>query len=451
MANEELAMRFSDKTYASKSEVSRTLKISQIDTIWSNILSYRSHFTRVLEIRNIDRTPFFLVFTPTMSTRINEMERKLTKAMIKYTKLADNDLTKYEIHRENGIRCLKTISHKYSLMVSDEQLANIFMQNISSLTPSDMILSRYSDGLRHIEKYYDDPINEDLLVKLYSLVSGNNEIVSLYRTEDLSGSSKAIIDRIYNSAPSERIEAMMKDLLSFLNDDNYSFFVRAVCAYYYIQYIKPFDCYSEEIGLLVMKDILAHNELESLAAIIELESLLINDAELSSIILEVQKTNDLTYLLNYVLNKFVTAIDDLYERIIKCSAREIEHEFFKEESKEEKVEVVKEEPKESSISQHIDFEVKVALPLMPRGLDEKDAQQIEQSLLEMNPNLKRGEAHFYARHCTIGKYYTIQQYKKSLDCAYETARTSMDRLVYEGYYRKEMVKNKFVYTPIPRK
>ena len=95
--------------------------------------------------------------------------------------------------------------------------------------------------------------------------------------------------------------------------------------------------------------------------------------------------------------------------------------------------------------------MKVALPTMPIGLDEKDAARIEENLLEINPKLKRGEAYFYARHCTIGKYYTIAQYKKTLGCAYETARTSMDHLVYEGYYRKEMLKNKFIYTPIPRR
>ena len=38
------------------------------------------------------------------------------------------------------------------------------------------------------------------------------------------------------------------------------------------------------------------------------------------------------------------------------------------------------------------------------------------------------------------------------ECAYETARTSMDNLVSEGFYQKEMIKNKkYVYTPIPRK
>ena len=84
---------------------------------------------------------------------------------------------------------------------------------------------------------------------------------------------------------------------------------------------------------------------------------------------------------------------------------------------------------------------------MPIGLDEKDAFLVAQNLLEIYPSMKKGQAEFYSKHCTIGKYYTISQYKKEQNVAYETARTSMDNLVNLGFYKKEQIKNKFVYTP----
>ena len=93
----------------------------------------------------------------------------------------------------------------------------------------------------------------------------------------------------------------------------------------------------------------------------------------------------------------------------------------------------------------------IAVSYIPPVLDEKQASRLEQHLLELDPSLRKHEAHFYARHCTLGKNYTISQYKKSIGCVYETARTSMDHLVELGYYRKEMVKNKNVYSPIARK
>ncbi|HOA11141.1 MAG TPA: hypothetical protein PKO14_01810, partial [Bacilli bacterium] len=66
---------------------------------------------------------------------------------------------------------------------------------------------------------------------------------------------------------------------------------------------------------------------------------------------------------------------------------------------------------------------------------------------ESDPSLSRAQAYFYARHCTMGKYYSINDFKEVTGCAYETARTSMEHLANSGYYRKEKFKNKFIYTP----
>ena len=86
----------------------------------------------------------------------------------------------------------------------------------------------------------------------------------------------------------------------------------------------------------------------------------------------------------------------------------------------------------------------------PEELDEKTAQRLERHLLELDVRLKKGQAAFYARHCTLGMYYTIDQYKKATKCVYETARTSMDKLVEFGYYVKAPAGKKFVYTPVKR-
>ena len=108
-----------------------------------------------------------------------------------------------------------------------------------------------------------------------------------------------------------------------------------------------------------------------------------------------------------------------------------------------------EQPKKKTIKvTYVQEELAVAY--IPVALDEKQAVLLEQDLLERDPELKKGEAKFYARHCTKGKKYTIAQYKKSLRCAYETARTSMDHLAELLYYRKEKIKNKYVYIPVER-
>lgn len=82
------------------------------------------------------------------------------------------------------------------------------------------------------------------------------------------------------------------------------------------------------------------------------------------------------------------------------------------------------------------------------ALNEKEAKEYAKYLIETNPELSKGQAKFYSTHCTMGRYYVIQQYKKYCRCAYETARTSMDKLAELGFYKKMSYKNKFVYTPI---
>lgn len=90
----------------------------------------------------------------------------------------------------------------------------------------------------------------------------------------------------------------------------------------------------------------------------------------------------------------------------------------------------------------------IALKKKDSLLSDKEIKEYVRYLLESNYSLNRSQASFLANHCTIGHYYSIQQYKRFARCAYETARTSMEKLVNEGYYKKLQVKNKFVYTPV---
>lgn len=79
------------------------------------------------------------------------------------------------------------------------------------------------------------------------------------------------------------------------------------------------------------------------------------------------------------------------------------------------------------------------------GLEPED---FARHLVELNPLIRFHQALFYANNHTKGRFYTIGNFKQAADCAYETARTSMDFLTSLGLYRKEQLKNKFVYTPV---
>jgi hypothetical protein len=102
------------------------------------------------------------------------------------------------------------------------------------------------------------------------------------------------------------------------------------------------------------------------------------------------------------------------------------------------------EEKAKTTNEHVQTEVITDLSSL-NGL-ENDA--FARALVELYPNIKYTQALFYARHRTVGRFYTIGQFKDFLECAYETARTSMEFLTSIGLYRKEQLKNKFVYTPV---
>ena len=241
------------------------------------------------------------------------------------------------------------------------------------------------------------------------------------------------------------------------------------------------------------KSVLAHESVGEFAAYFPLETLLNdNPNEVNRLFGEVQATSDTTYYVSYALDSVNRLIDKMLDNIAEYSSQMIRDDFYKADEVEEtpKEEVVKAEPQPvisqseptpivREVVREIIREVPVPAPTIetpkaepqkaekaempenkpqglaisyiPEELDEKTALRLERHLLELDVRLKKGQAHFYARHCTLGMYYTIDQYKKAVKCVYETARTSMEQLVEFGYYEKKQFGKKFVYTPKERK
>lgn len=478
MANNELAIRFTETKYSTRSEVSRELKMSLIDNIWSNILSYRSSYNRYLTIKSIDKNQLVICYCSSISALVNAVDMKLIRLLKEQTKISQNNSDALLFETEAYVKCLKSLAEEYSLDASENYLRSLVRGDIKEVSASHKILVQYLNALRYVQKRYVNNIDEDFLADLYSVLTGNNELTSFYRTkEDLNHENRVLIDRIYTCAPVMNIEPMMDSLFSFIANSNLTSTVKACIAYYYIVYIKPFSTFSDEIALLVAKSILAHFNLGELGAFIPLETLLSQgQEEIAKLFVEVQKTNDTTYFVNYMLNLIDKKGDELLDNIASINAHIFKQDLYQLDAEpvkevleeevekenvevhkekvnepEEKVEEVKEEINPQNIVIKEEIKEQIAVSYIPPAIDEKEAYRLEQHLLELDPSLRKGEAHFYARHCTLGKSYTIAQYKKMIGCVYETARTAMDHLVQLGYYRKDSSNKKFIYTPIPRK
>lgn len=471
MASNELAIRFTEETYATKNEVSKELKMSLIDNIWSNILNYRSNFNRYLPIRSINKSQMLICFCPSINSALSKLESKLLKSLKEYMRLdsVSGDLSYFE--STCLISSLKSLVKEYDLDADELYLKSLVKGDLKEVSAQNRILYRYKKSLDFIKKSAHKNIDIDFLAQLYSVFTENNELTTFYRTtEDSNPENRVLIDRIYTCAPTSLIDNMMNSLFDFIEQSNFNGLTKAIVTYYYVNYIRPFPQYSDDIALLLAKAILAHYDFDSLGVLIPLEDILVENAEqIARVFVEVQKTNDLTYFINYAISFINNKCEFMSDIIANRSVYELRNDFYKVDDEEVKEEVVEETPvevkeiapvaevKEEVLPTPTVIEIKkeevnqtqeIAVSYIPPALDEKQAARLEQHLLELEPTMKKGEAKFFARHCTMGKRYTIAQYKKALGCAYETARTSMDHLVELGYYRKEAVKNKHVYTPL---
>lgn len=494
MAGNDYAMRFTEDKYATKLEVGRELKVSSVDPFWSNILSYRSNFYHYLSIRTIEKNMLLFCGCPAINSLVNNLEAKLLRVNRETMMLTPNSKQFKNVDYTFKKEVLNILNEFEQLHVGDDFIDSVMRNEVVSAIPANMLLVNYPHALNYIRTAYVNKIDEDFLAELYAKLLGTEELVTFYRTsEDRNPENRVLIDRVYTSAPVNLIGPMMNSLFTFINSSTLPTSLKATITFFYINFVKPFANYSEEMAILMAKSVLAHEAFGDSIVALPLEKLLLlPKEEAARIYVEVQKTADVTYFVDYAFKYLSKFCDEFLDDIAQAKVSEMRADFyqidenkpiqevevptqakvetvdlFAEEEKEEtvptqapvqKVEQVREEPHEVVTSEapkkktvkvtYVQEELAVAY--IPVALDEKQAVLLEQDLLERDPELKKGEAKFYARHCTKGKKYTIAQYKKSLRCAYETARTSMDHLAELLYYRKEKIKNKYVYIPVER-
>ena len=490
MAGTDLAMRFTEDKYASKNEVAHELKITSVDTFWSNILAYRSHFYHYLSLKTIEKNMLVFCGCSAINNLVNGVELKLIKVNRDYGLINPSSKQFKNIDFILKKQIISAINDHEELAVGEEYLSSILRGEVINSIPTNMVLINYMKALNYIKHSYVNRIDDNFLAELYARLLGTEELTTYYRLfEDKNPENRVLIDRIYTSAPASLIEPMMGNMFNFIATSTLSPSLKAIIVYFYINYVKPFDRYSDEIAVLMAKAVLAHEAFGEVIIDFPFEKLLlVPKEEIARVYVEVQKTTDVTYFVDYIYKCLGQLCDDLLNDIAASKVAELKQDFYQVDEEQQapsieakKVETVSlfEEDKvpaptkksETPISQtsedDFDDDERFALPkkktvkvqyvqeelavsYIPVALDEKQAVLLEQDLLERDPRLKKGEAKFYARHCTKNKKYTIAQYKKSLRCAYETARTAMDHLAELLYYRKEKIKNKYVYIPIER-
>jgi Fic family protein len=434
----DLAIRFTDDHYATKQDVAKQLGTAVVDALWGTIVQYRSTFARVLPLQAMDKQSLQIVLTPSLLEKSVAFDRKMAKAV----SLFNYHQIQNQLHphfQKLFFPILTSIGKQYGASTAERNLTYIIEEKPVDRKAELSSVNAYYQALKLIANRRQTKMDEDLMGELLMLLTNTQELTIFYREKDLTNRPRSLVARVYEAAPYPMIEPMMQALLNTIKQLTLSPIIVATIGLYYLDYVKPFEVFNDEISYLLFKNILVHSDYESVPCYLNIEQMMENE-NYEKRMLEVQRSGDITYLLDFILPYMHASIDQLLDQLVSLQKQQLIEE------------------KKSASVPTIRFTSPAPLPketapftVSESTIGEVEANRLQEHLMETHPSMKKGEAYFYARHHAIGKYYTLAQYKKLLDCAYETARTSMEHLVKLGYYRKEKYKNKFVYTPVELK
>lgn len=472
MAGSDYNAKYTNERYMTRMEVAKSLGTNLIDGIWREILSYRKGLTQELPIRDNAKFSFGLTLTPKVISLSENLANRINKYQTAFDKLQNGSIAKYTFSHEMIKLALKCIAKLNNIDISEITLQNIIEHQCDD--PNYRIVINYYKCLERLSKASYEQVGEEFLANYYAILKGQEELTSFYRMYDNnSPSARFLVGAEFNNGvPVHRIEEMMNEVLSLANDRGLPLLYRIVGTIFMFNYIKPFDDYNVELSLLVVKAMLSGTGLGASSVYIPLEFIANNSNFYGEISREVQKSHDFTYAYLEASETIDKSFQTVIDRLIQVNAKALESSYHGEEDVKKFKQEFGVEPQKAPVEQPqiepvakpqavVEPVIKPAVYVAPAPapvretrptseLSERELKAREVDILESDPYIKKGQAHFYVRHCTKGKFYTIQEYKRCEGCVYETARTSMDNLAYRGYYRREQIKNKFVYTPIDK-
>ena len=480
MAND-IPLRYTDENYVTKAGLKSALHMSLVDDFWKGVLSYRKNYEKKVELPNVAKVNFHYTASMGVNAKIAAFSAQLEsfqEKMAEFEQVSPNSFARFE--RELLLPELQVAS-AVGRIEADELALKAMLKGVYNDFNPEAKEKSLSSYLRQERKLHSSKPSsyEDFFGESYFALLGRGDLSYFYREKDLTSIyTTALFGRGTDSyAPFGEIPRMMESLFRFLDDASVPLALRASAGVYYCYYVRPFETQNELTALLLGKALL-QTALPSYSYLLPLESCLKLTPELRDVLNQTLKDCDLTYFTLHLISVLSPWIEETLSSISKAEKEEVAEEFLGKpeevaeekaslspsspslnEAKEKKVVAspeVEDKPKESKVplltpEEEKSFSLKESASAIaaPRpSYSDKEVKETARYLLETNPSLSKKQALFYASHCTLGRFYTIQDFKKASRCAYETARTSMDALSELGFYAKKQIKNKFVYTPI---
>lgn len=419
----EQAKRFSEDSYATCDEIKALYNQNNVDDIWKNVLTYRSFYSIETELRDNNSLPYKITLTKKLSYKAYSFEIKLLNDFINYSSLTDEK--KKEFFNQKLIDSISYTAKSISCTSSKETIRRLVENSIENIPADLFVLKAYMDSYLYAYKAKD--INKKLIDEINSICCGEEKDSSpKYRNDN----SIEILNPL-KKCKVEDIENNLNNLINFLNQEDIPTILKALCIPYFFFSNRPYEFYNEETAAILTKAYLNLNGLSLFGFITNIESICYASSQSFFDRLSlVEKSLDLTYILNRFI-QFLYSDEEL-----TCAQLQ---------------ELIIQDKENYAIANDIKVIERndLALPHFPISDSNETIEARARKLKEIHPQLKRKQAHFYAGHCTIGLHYTIEQFKNIEHTVYETARTSMEDLANRGFYKKELIGKRFVYTPIP--
>ncbi len=427
--------RFSEDVYASKEEVKAIYNTSDIDSVWDNILSYRYFYDAETDIQDTSNSHYKICLTRKLLGQAYSLQLKLSKDLIDLISLPS--LLQGQFLLERQVTSLTHTAKANSISISSNTIRRMANNEIESIPGDLFILKAFNTAFKKASQL--EKIELEDIETLNKLLSGMSEEDRVkYRNE----TNIDIINPLLEPN-SEDIPSHLEHLLTFLKDNDIPLLLRALTIIYVFDYLRPFEYCNEATGALLSKAFLKVNGLGLVGFTLDFESIAYSQGQsFFARLKNVESSLDLTYFLQPTL-AFLSMDENNAASLLK------EYSIQALQNKQTSANPTGEEtlaPNEFKVEAD---PVSYALPSFPMSSNMNEIEATARKLKEVYPQLKKKQAHFYAGHCTVGLYYTIEQFKKEENTVYETARTSMEDLANRGFYRKEQIGKKFVYTPVP--
>lgn len=430
----EQGRRFSEDAYATKDDVKAVYNQDDVEDVWKNVLTYRSFYDTETDLKDNNGLSYKISLTKSISSRSYGLERKLLNDELKYVLLKDDLKKEFAIQRE--AEAIKSTAISINQPVTDNMIRKIVLNEIETIPSSLFVLKAFHEGYQYAMKM--PRLDLEAIETINCLVSGETleKTSPHYRKNNLHD----ILNPL-SPCPAEEIPSRLESLLSFLGQEEIPTILRALSIPYVFFSLRPFEFYNEETACLVAKCFLKTNGLDMMGFVLNIESICYATSNTFFGRLKLTEASlDLTYVLSRFLPFVLQNEGTISESLSEFSIQNISQNGTFQDGK---------------TTHENDIKVidgaEYALPTFPLDDSLETIEARSRKLKEIHPQLKPKQAHFYAGHCTIGLHYTIDQFKKEEKTVYETARTSMEDLANRGFYKKELIGKRFVYSPIPLK